>query len=738
MRLARLIFILAIMLTASLYAVEPSFAGDPSISPDGTKVCFTYEGDLWIVPFSGGIARKITETPSLEWNPQWSPDGEHIAFASNRDGDSYLYLIPAGGGQATVIVRENMNVSDWFSDSKNLLCNKYSLRWGRSFYKVPIDGSRPQLIAEIGARYASLSPDNTKIVYQQSGYAYREAYKGSGNGDLWQLDIASKKYTKLTNTDLSELYPRFSHNSDDLYYCASDGDKFQLNKVTKLKFSKPTKLSKLERFSARDISIARSNDRITFEYFDKLYTYDPTTKGEQINMLMVDIAADDWQDTIVRSKAVNSFDNYAVSPDELVVGFNHKYDSFFMPRKEGEVKQITFDHSGFSNMQFIDNRTLLLTRLDGGKNRLYKAKADSVISLEALDWFGADSLNVEDFYRDDEGRWTILYDDYYRHNKIAIADSGMVNIRLIETPWSVTTNFAINKQGTHAVYGTIRDDSYIRELYLYDLKTGENRRLLADDAWLASLVWTPDNRSILMTRNRAIYRLDLVPRDEFEYETDNWKEILAPPLSVIDSLKAEIEKEKELILETSVEVADSTAVTKLEIVWEGLDKRLYSVIPSIFESLFVLKTISDSTFYYIVDASFTDKASSLKKANIYGQNIKEEFSFGKDVGAYSWVNKSVYYIEDSKLKYYNTANSSRKEIHNDFDYKVDEALLNRRVFEQVWGVFGDNFYDPDMHGQNWKQIYNLYRPYVDKARSIQDIAEIVYEMIGDVKIGRAH
>jgi len=207
----------------------------------------------------------------------------------------------------------------------------------------------------------------------------------------------------------------------------------------------------------------------------------------------------------------NTFHNYTVSPDELLVGFNYKYDSFFMPRKGGEVKQISFDHSGINSMQFLDNRTLVLSKREKGKNRLYTAHADTVISLKPVDWFGADSLGIEDFSKDDNGRWVFSYVDYFRHNKIAIADSGMVNIRPIETPWAVTTNFAINKNGTHAVYGSVRDDNYIRELYLYDMKTGENKKLLADDAWLSSLYWTPDNKSILLSRNRSIYRLDLVP-----------------------------------------------------------------------------------------------------------------------------------------------------------------------------------------------------------------------------------
>jgi len=54
------------------------------------------------------------------------------------------------------------------------------------------------------------------------------------------------------------------------------------------------------------------------------------------------------------------------------------------------------------------------------------------------------------------------------------------------------------------------------------------------------------------------------------------------------------------------------------------------------------------------------------------------------------------------------------------------------VFEQVWGAFGLNFYDPNMHGKNWEDLFKLYYPYAERARSISDIEQIVNEMIGDV------
>ncbi|HPM04577.1 MAG TPA: DPP IV N-terminal domain-containing protein, partial [Candidatus Cloacimonas sp.] len=64
-----LIILLLISLQSALASAEAPFASDPAISPDGNEICFIWDNDLWLVPFAGGIPRRITQTPSQEWNP---------------------------------------------------------------------------------------------------------------------------------------------------------------------------------------------------------------------------------------------------------------------------------------------------------------------------------------------------------------------------------------------------------------------------------------------------------------------------------------------------------------------------------------------------------------------------------------------------------------------------------------------------------------------------------------------
>src|SRR5947207_296945 len=72
----------------------------PAISPDGHTVVFEYRGNLWKVPATGGGATALTVGADYNTRPVWSPDGSRIAFASDRNGNFDVFVMPAEGGEA--------------------------------------------------------------------------------------------------------------------------------------------------------------------------------------------------------------------------------------------------------------------------------------------------------------------------------------------------------------------------------------------------------------------------------------------------------------------------------------------------------------------------------------------------------------------------------------------------------------------------------------------------------------
>ncbi len=72
----------------------------PAISPDGQTIAFSYQGDIYTVPATGGDAHALTLGESYESYPVWSHDGKSIAFASDRYGNFDIFVMPTTGGEA--------------------------------------------------------------------------------------------------------------------------------------------------------------------------------------------------------------------------------------------------------------------------------------------------------------------------------------------------------------------------------------------------------------------------------------------------------------------------------------------------------------------------------------------------------------------------------------------------------------------------------------------------------------
>src|SRR4029450_9147009 len=113
--LSRFLAFLSLMATgllaiATVSAQKSSAAANPSVggsdttrllrfpTTNGTQIVFCYAGELYTVAKEGGIARRLTSGPGYSSFPRFSPDGSRIAFTSQYDGNTEVYVMPAEGG----------------------------------------------------------------------------------------------------------------------------------------------------------------------------------------------------------------------------------------------------------------------------------------------------------------------------------------------------------------------------------------------------------------------------------------------------------------------------------------------------------------------------------------------------------------------------------------------------------------------------------------------------------------
>src|SRR5215213_1725990 len=128
-------------------AMEQGYYGSPTIHDD--TVVFVCEGDLWSVPASGGVARRLTSNPGEISTPMFSPDGTLIAFAGRDEGAPEVYVMPAKGGpgRRRTFLGANSTVVGWSRDGATIIFASNAAQpfpHIRQLYSVGWRGGEPQ------------------------------------------------------------------------------------------------------------------------------------------------------------------------------------------------------------------------------------------------------------------------------------------------------------------------------------------------------------------------------------------------------------------------------------------------------------------------------------------------------------------------------------------------------------------------------------------------------------------
>jgi eukaryotic-like serine/threonine-protein kinase len=191
---------------------------DIRISPDGQRVAASMRDpsrgqnmDVWVLDTARGTASRITTERTDEFNPAWFPDGDRLAYVSDRAGFYDLYERPARGGAEKVLVRSKSDklLPTVSTDGRHLL---YALSEGPRFarFLAPLPaGSEPRRLtgdSPFSEEHPEMSPDGLWTAFESDEAGRREIYvEALAGGSRRQVSIGGGQ-AALWSRDGSELF----------------------------------------------------------------------------------------------------------------------------------------------------------------------------------------------------------------------------------------------------------------------------------------------------------------------------------------------------------------------------------------------------------------------------------------------------------------------------------------------------------------------------------------------------
>ncbi|MDX1584034.1 MAG: amidohydrolase, partial [Thermoanaerobaculia bacterium] len=113
--------------TATLDVTEGTWLS-LDVSPDGGEILFDLLGDIYTIPFEGGEAKSLTSGVEWDMQPRYSPDGEWIAFTSDRSGGDNIWIMKRDGSDPQQVTKETfrlLNSPVWTPDGQYVAARKH-------------------------------------------------------------------------------------------------------------------------------------------------------------------------------------------------------------------------------------------------------------------------------------------------------------------------------------------------------------------------------------------------------------------------------------------------------------------------------------------------------------------------------------------------------------------------------------------------------------------------------------
>jgi tricorn protease len=582
------------------------------------KIAFSYLGDIWVANENGTGAERITVNKARDVFPRFSPDGNWIAFSSNRNGNYDVFVVPAAGGKPKQLTYHsaNDNVVGWTPDSKNIIFES-SRNQGvfpnvATLHEVAVEGGLEKPLASDWGSYASFSADGSKLAFtRHPGVWSRKHYRGSYNVDLWLEDIAAKKFTRLADDDYkgNYLWPMYGHNGD-IYYVADQMPNEKsivwgspeiyksVNNIWKIseRGGKPVQVTHHTSGNLFFPSMSADGKTIVYEENFGLWKLDVATgKSTEIR---VDIKSDEKENELELVTINNEAQAFHLSPSTRRAAIATHGEIFTIATDRGEIQRVTEtpwreDDPRWSPdgkwIAFVSDRTgrqevWIADELGRGLKKLTDADCDK----SAIAW-APDSKSL---------LWSGS-DHKLRHVEIAsgktdvVATSDVANVGLPQfSPDGKWISYS--KRDT-----LLRDHVYVRPAD----GSGAEHVIGADDFLISNGArWTPDGKKLLLLGGHGAPAMSALNRTILQLYSVS----LTRSEKNLDDRDVDTEAQAEAAEAPRGRGANAAAPrVEVKIEWDGIDRRIKQ-LTHMAGSVTTVSTSPDSRTYAFVSGGAED------------------------------------------------------------------------------------------------------------------------------------
>jgi Tol biopolymer transport system component/C-terminal processing protease CtpA/Prc len=775
---------------------RPLWMRYPAISPDGGQIAFSFEGGLWVVPASGGKARLLVGTGHHAYQPVWSPDAKHIAYASDVYGNFDVFVVSAEGGASRRLTTHSApEVPIAFTpDGRDVLFSaqrmdartsvQFPVRGMSELYKVSAQGGRrPVQLFSSPALSGQLDKAGQRLLYEDwKGYEsdWRKHHVSPVARDIWLYELKAGKHRRLTTFGGEDRNPVWSPDEQSVYYLSERSGTFNVWRMPVTQPDAAVQLTGFERNPVRFLSIARDGT-LAFGWDGELWTLPPG--AIEPRRVPIEIATETRASRIENLTQTRGATEIALSPDGQEVAFVIRGEIFVASVEFGDTRRITNTPEQERSVSFSpDGRRLLFAGEREGSWNLYEASLHGS-KKDAPQFFNAAQVDVKTLLKNGKENFQPRYSPdgkevayLENRNTIKVLNLASGQSRVV-MPAEVTYSYSDGDQwfdwspdGRYLLASFLDRQRWSSEVGLVDAqgksplvnltKSGyEDQRPLWAHAG-KMMIWSSDRMGL--HGNSGSAQVDIFGMfftreafDRFRLDKAAYAQLVKEEE---DEKKASDEAKKAAAEKAAAKPAAGTddkarPSEPVKVEMEGIENRIVRLTPNSGNIRAAVMTHDGEALIYLVQSvdSFEvwinrPRDEDLKRVAIFPAEKSERFDPPPASLLLDAKGENALVLADGAIQKFKVPKGGAagdgsaggglklEPVKFSAELRLDRIAERAYLFDHVWRQTREKLYTADMGGVDWAYYRGVYERFLPYMADNRDFAEMLSEMLGELNV----